>query len=333
VQSVQLKVNGDDVNEPALPSPANYYSKAVRVDSTKYDHGGPFELEWKVTFLLARTSPPETKTTTLTVVVEKEVHNLALLTRTTVESNNQQSSDPASYTSVASSGVADAKSKFESVNHSVPSSLTHTKSEFLAALTSASVLFAFTHGSLDGIWVTNMDSGNFVGWSHMANDASFPNSIYPGRNLAIFYACSTNPSSYAGTAALGLMADSSTVRQNAGMLGFQFEVWSMLKSGDQTEYLDEIDLEHHLSEHSKCVIEELATGATVAAAMAVANANESARTRVVNQDPPMKYLPMIAKADLLARLHKVYEGGGGTAQVVTDHYLIFDAPPIGGGPR
>lgn len=331
VQSVQLKVNGDDVNEPALPSPANYYSKAVRVDSTKYDHGGPFELEWKVTFLLTRTSPPETKTTTLTVVVEKEVHNLALLTRTTVESNNQVVEAPITYAGVAEEGQSDAISKYGSANRSVPSPLTHTESQFLSALANATDVFAFTHGHTDGIWTVTVTPETFMSWTDMAG-APLSSSVYPGRNLAIFYACSTNPESYAAPTALGMMASSSAVRENAGVLGFPFVVWARLKSNDSTLYLPLADLNDKLSLHSSALMTKLLGGETVETALAFANVQQPPRTPADNQDPPMKYMPLIAKADLSATFHKVY-GGGPSPEAATDWYRVFDAPPIPGGPR
>lgn len=331
VQSVQLKVNGDDVNEPALPNPASYYSKLVRVDSTKYDHGDPFELEWEVTFLLTRSNPPATKTSTVTVVIEKEVHNLALLTKTTVESNNQSVDEPITYAGVASEGLSDANSKYLSANRSVPSPLTHTESQFLTALANATDIFAFTHGHTDGIWTVTVTPETFVSWAEMAG-APLSSSVYPGRNLAIFYACSTNPESYAAPSALGMMTSSSVVRENAGALGFPFVVWARLKSGDDTLYLPLADLNDKLSLHSSALITKLLAGETVATALAFANAQQPPRTPVDSHDPPMKSMPMIAKADTSATLHKVY-GGGPSPEVATDWYRVFDAPPIAGGPR
>jgi len=327
VTGAELKVGGEAVNVPAPGSNASYYAKGIRIDSTHFEHGADFTIELKLTFHLSNSTSSKNVIVTLNLN-DKDVHNEALVTKTLVTDQGQPNSHPDSYPSVAAVGAAAAKTKFESGNQYVPSSNEHTEAQMLAALPTASVFFAFTHGTWSGI--APKDNTEFVGWTEMAG-APLQSTIFPGRSLAFFYACSTGSSGYAAPAALGMMAGESTYRANAGVVGFPDIVWSLLKQGDSDEEIPGIEATTPLSEHSAKLLDDLLSGLTISEA--VQNANEDFPPRTApdlnSGDPPdLVYTPMLVKADPLAKLHHVYKGGDPIIVVEAAWYLVYVVPPI-----
>ena len=327
VTGAELKVGGETVNVPSPGTNALNNAKGIRIDSTHFEHGADFTIELKITFHISNSTSSKNVTVTLNLT-DKDVHNEALVTKTLVPWHGYPATGTYSYQAVAAVGAAAAKTKFESGNQYVPSNSEHTEEQMLVALPTATVLFAFTHGDVSGIYPKNLDE--FVGWSDMAG-SPLQSTIFPGRNLAFFYACSTANSGYAAPAALGMMAGQSTYRANAGVVGFPFIVWSLLKAGDSNEEIPGIEATTPLNEHSAKLLDDLLSGLTLGQAVQNANDDFPPRTApdINSGDPPdLVYMPMLVKADPLAKLHHVYKGGDPIIDVETTWYLVYVLPPI-----
>ena len=280
-----------------------------------------------VAALLANIVTAELSSVTLNLT-DKDVHNEALTTKTLVTVEGYPDTCPNSYPTVAGEGLTAAKSKLESGKQFVPTANTHTEAQLLAALPTATVFFAFTHGEWDGLYPK--DITEFVGWNEMAG-APLQSTIFPGRNLAFFYACSTASSGYAAPAALGMMAGESTYRQNVGVAGFPQVLWSLLKAGDSTATISGLYAATKLHAHTSKLPDDLLSGVTLGQAVQNANDDFPPRTAIypIVSDPPELYhMEMKVKGDPLARLRKVYKGGDLIIEEEEDWYLVYMMPQL-----
>lgn len=329
VKSIELTIAGQPVNLLAPGENVWTYNKIVRFASNHFAHDTVLDIKFKAEFVM--TAGEASTTRWGEVTISPRAHNVALVTRTTVNVHGNPSPEPLSFPTVAELGATDAISKFTAAKHAVSAGTTHTESQFLTALGPATAVFVFSHGYVDGI--TSADNLEFISWADMASNP-LPSNIVPGRSLAFFYSCSTNPNSYNAVSALGMGAPPNQ-RPKTAVVGFTFPLWSAHKPGDNSMQILQTEANDPISMHSQALLNKLCQGTAVGTAIEDVDLLHPCRTPVGAAETPthLALMPTTRSGDPAARLCKVYLGGNVTPEIASDWYLILPANPVGGGVR